>query len=51
VLSSHPGPPGTGLYPLLNTSIDNELAIPPPVTGLDVVQPLVADLGVAPGGR
>jgi hypothetical protein len=27
VLSSHPGPPGIGLYPLLKTSIDNELAI------------------------
>ena len=29
MLSSHPGPPGTGLYPLLNTSIDNELVILP----------------------
>jgi hypothetical protein len=27
VLSSHPGPPGIGLYPLLKTSIDNELAM------------------------
>jgi hypothetical protein len=27
VLSSQPGPPGIGLYPLLNTSIDNELAM------------------------
>src|ERR1700722_5477224 len=25
VLSSHPGPPGIVLYPLLNTSTDNEL--------------------------
>ena len=35
VLSSHPGPPGIGLYPLLNTSIDNELCMLSSVTGLD----------------
>src|SRR5689334_12964743 len=27
VRSSHPGPPGIGLYPLLKTSIDNELVM------------------------
>jgi hypothetical protein len=26
-LSSHPGPAGIGLYPLLKTLIDNELAM------------------------
>src|SRR5512133_3215779 len=30
VLSSHPGPPGTALYPLLKTSIDNDPAMLPP---------------------
>src|SRR4051812_45335833 len=27
VVSFHPGPPGIGLYPLLNTAIDNEVVM------------------------
>ncbi|GIJ54403.1 hypothetical protein Vau01_019190 [Virgisporangium aurantiacum] len=29
LLSSQPGPPDIGLYPLVNTSMDNELIIEP----------------------